>query len=501
MAPPNSIVLELENIEKGFSGVPVLEGVNMSVRAGSVHALVGENGAGKSTLMKIISGIHQPDGGRIMYKGKQLSGLTPAKCLDLGISMIHQELSPEPYMTIAENIFLGREPCGKGIACRLVDFKKMEHDTQTILDKMGIPYSSRTVMNDLSLAGKQLIEIAKAVSRNASVIIMDEPTSALTDTEVEILFRQIRELKKAGAAIIYITHKMNEIFCLADDITILRDGVMIQSGPKEQFTMESLINQMVGREIKDIFPKTCVEIGDPILEVRNLNSGKTFHDINFQLHRGEILGLAGLVGAGRTEVARAIFGLDRADSGEIYLNGQRVNTASTRSTIAAGIAYVPEDRKDIGLVLCRSVRENISLAALKGMESGGMLNLAQEQAAVNEMISRLSIKVPSVESVVSSLSGGNQQKVVLAKWLLREIKVLILDEPTRGIDVGAKAEIHRMMSSLAAEGIGIIMISSELPEILGMSDRVLVMHGGRITGELDREEATQEAIMTYAVME
>lgn len=501
MNPPNHMVLELENIEKGFSGVPVLEGVNMSVREGSVHALVGENGAGKSTLMKIISGIHQPDGGRIIYKGKQLSGLTPAKCLDLGISMIHQELSPEPYMTIAENIFLGREPCGKGVASRLVDFRKMERDTQTILDKMGIFYSPRTVMNDLSLAGKQLIEIAKAISRNASVIIMDEPTSALTDTEVEILFKQIHELKKAGAAIIYITHKMNEIFSLADDITILRDGVMIQSGPKEQFTMESLINQMVGREIKDIFPKTDVEIGEPILEVRNLNSGKTFHDINFQLRRGEILGLAGLVGAGRTEVARAIFGLDRADSGEIYLNGKRVNTASTRSTIAAGIAYVPEDRKDVGLVLCRSVRENISLAALKEMESGGMLNLAREQAAVNEMISRLGVKVPSVESVVSSLSGGNQQKVVLAKWLLRKIKVLILDEPTRGIDVGAKAEIHRMMSTLAAEGIGILMISSELPEILGMSDRVLVMHGGHITGELGRKEATQEAIMTYAVME
>lgn len=501
MNPSNHMVLELENIEKGFSGVPVLEGVNMSVREGSVHALVGENGAGKSTLMKIISGIHQPDGGRIIYKGKQLSGLTPAKCLDLGISMIHQELSPEPYMTIAENIFLGREPCGKGVASKLVDFRKMERDTQTILDKMGISYSPRTVMNDLSLAGKQLIEIAKAISRNASVIIMDEPTSALTDTEVEILFKQIHELKKAGTAIIYITHKMNEIFSLADDITILRDGVMIQSGPKEQFTMESLINQMVGREIKDIFPKTDVEIGEPILEVRNLNSGKTFHDINFQLRRGEILGLAGLVGAGRTEVARAIFGLDRADSGEIYLNGKRVNTASTRSTIAAGIAYVPEDRKDVGLVLCRSVRENISLAALKEMESGGMLNLAREQAAVNEMISRLGVKVPSVESVVSSLSGGNQQKVVLAKWLLREIKVLILDEPTRGIDVGAKAEIHRMMSTLAAEGIGILMISSELPEILGMSDRVLVMHGGRITGELGREEATQEAIMTYAVME
>lgn len=302
-------VLELKNIKKGFSGVSVLEDVHMSVRAGSVHALVGENGAGKSTLMKIISGIHAPDAGTIVYKGREIFDLTPAKCLELGISMIHQELSPEPYMTIAENIFLGREPRGKGLARRLVDFKKMYQDTQQILDQMGILYSPKTVMNDLSLAGKQLIEIAKAVSRNASVIIMDEPTSALTDTEVSILFKQIEELKKKGVAVIYITHKMNEIFTLADDITILRDGVMIQSGPKGLFTMESLINQMVGREIKDIFPKFEAPIGEPVLEVRGLNSGKTFSDISFTLRKGEILGLAGLVGAGRTEVAPSDFWL------------------------------------------------------------------------------------------------------------------------------------------------------------------------------------------------
>lgn len=494
-------VLELKNIKKGFSGVSVLEDVHMSVRAGSVHALVGENGAGKSTLMKIISGIHAPDAGTIVYKGREIFDLTPAKCLELGISMIHQELSPEPYMTIAENIFLGREPRGKGLARRLVDFKKMYQDTQQILDQMGILYSPKTVMNDLSLAGKQLIEIAKAVSRNASVIIMDEPTSALTDTEVSILFKQIEELKKKGVAVIYITHKMNEIFTLADDITILRDGVMIQSGPKGLFTMESLINQMVGREIKDIFPKFEAPIGEPVLEVRGLNSGKTFSDISFTLRKGEILGLAGLVGAGRTEVARAIFGLDRADRGDVFVNGKKVNATNTRAAIAAGIAYVPEDRKEIGLVLCRPIRENISLAALKKMRIGGLLNLAQERKSVSDMVSRLSIKISSAENVVSSLSGGNQQKVVLAKWLLRNIDVLILDEPTRGIDVGAKAEIHRMMCELAAEGMGIIMISSELPEILGMSDRILVMHNGRITGELQRDEATQEAIMTYAVKE
>ena len=494
-------VLELKNIRKGFSGVPVLENVHMAIRTGSVHALVGENGAGKSTLMKIISGIHAPDAGTIIYKGQEVSDLTPAKCLEMGISMIHQELSPEPYMTIAENIFLGREPCGKGLSGRFVNFKKMYQDTQQILDQMGIPYSPKTLMNDLSLAGKQMVEIAKAISRNASIIIMDEPTSALTDTEVELLFAQIAELKKKDVAIIYITHKMNEIFTLADDITILRDGVMIQSGPKESFTMESLINQMVGREIKDIFPKFEVPIGEPVLEVKNFSRGSAFQNVNFTLRKGEILGLAGLVGAGRTEVARAIFGLDKPDGGEVFLHGKKLNINSTRAAIASGIAYVPEDRKEIGLVLCRPIRENISLASLEKLRKHGLLQLKMEQNEVTDMVSKLSIKISSAENVVSSLSGGNQQKVVLAKWLLRDIDVLILDEPTRGIDVGAKAEIHRMMCQLASEGMAIIMISSELPEILGMSDRILVMHNGRITGELARDEASQETIMTYAVME
>lgn len=501
MAQTTNHVLELHHIRKGFSGVPVLEDIHMAVRAGSVHALVGENGAGKSTLMKIISGIHAPDGGTIVYKGQEISDLTPAKCLELGISMIHQELSPEPYMTIAENIFLGREPRGKGLSSRFVNFKKMYQDTQQILDQMGIAYSPKTLMNDLSLAGKQMIEIAKAISRNASIIIMDEPTSALTDTEVELLFAQIAELKRKNVAVIYITHKMNEIFTLADDITILRDGVMIESGPKEAFTMEGLINRMVGREIKDIFPKTEVPIGEPVLQVEHFSRGAAFQDVSFTLRKGEILGLAGLVGAGRTEVARAIFGLDKPDAGDVYLHGKKLRISSTRAAIAAGIAYVPEDRKEIGLVLCRPIRENISLASLPSLRGRGLLDLHQEKNAVADMVSRLSIKVSSAENVVSSLSGGNQQKVVLAKWLLQDIDVLILDEPTRGIDVGAKAEIHRMMCQLAADGMAILMISSELPEILGMSDRILVMHNGRITGELPREEATQEAIMTYAVME
>lgn len=494
-------VLKLENIKKSFSGVPVLEGVNMEIKEGSVHALVGENGAGKSTLMKIISGLHAPDSGTIWYKGREISDLTPQKSIDLGISMIHQELSPEPYMTIAENIFLGREPVGQGLARGMVNFKKLYQNTQEILNKMDIDYNPHTIMAELSLAGKQLIEIAKAISRQASVIIMDEPTSALTSDEVEILFRQIADLKQKNVAIIYITHKMDEIFTLADDITVLRDGVMIASAPKSEFTMDSLITKMVGREIKDVFPKFEVPIGETVFEVRGLTSVGVFHDISFSVHKGEILGLSGLVGAGRTEVSRAIFGLDALDAGEIYLDDKPLRIRNTRSAISAGIAYVPEDRKDIGLVLCRSIRENISVAALESMETAGFLNLEREKEAVGEMVKRLQIKISSAENIVSSLSGGNQQKVVLAKWLLRDIKVLILDEPTRGIDVGAKAEIHRMMCELAGNGMAIIMISSELPEILGMSDRVLVMHAGKITGELQRSEATQEEIMKYAVMD
>lgn len=496
----HSCILKLTNIKKSFSGVPVLEGVNMQLRTGTVHALVGENGAGKSTLMKIISGLHAPDAGQIWYKGAEISDLTPQKSLELGIAMIHQELNPEPYMTIAENIFLGREPCG-GPGGKFVNFKKMYQDTQNILSNMDITYDPHMTMGELSLAGKQLIEIAKAISRNASVVIMDEPTSALTDDEVEILFRQIADLKAKNVAVIYITHKMDEIFTLADDITVLRDGVMIESAPRDRFTMETLIRKMVGREITDVFPKFEVPIGETVFEVRGLTSKGVFENISFSLRRGEILGLSGLVGAGRTEVSRAIFGLDPFDSGQILMDGQPLSIRSTQSAIAAGIAYVPEDRKDIGLVLCRPIRENISLAALKQVESGCFLNLDKEKDIVQQMVQRLLIKISSAENAVSSLSGGNQQKVVLAKWLMRDLKLLILDEPTRGIDVGAKAEIHRMMCELAGKGLAILMISSELPEILGMSDRIIVMHEGRITGEINRSEATQEQIMKYAVMD
>lgn len=499
MGQSKEIVLELKDIHKSFSGVAVLTGIRFQLTAGKVHVLVGENGAGKSTLMKIISGIHAPDQGEIIINGKTTTGLTPQKSIDLGISMIHQELNPEPYMTIADNIFLGREICGR--IPGFVDKRKMNAECVQILERMEIPFRPDTVMMDLSMAGKQLIEIAKAVSRNSNIIIMDEPTSSLTETEVRILFKQIEELKARNVAIIYITHKMDEIFRLADDITVLRDGIMVATGGRETFTMDSLITKMVGREISAIYPKYQVPIGDVIFEAKGLTRRKVFDDISFSVRRGEILGLAGLVGAGRTEVARAVFGLDKLDAGEVFLDHARVDTSSPTSAIAAGIAMVSEDRKDVGLIPCRSIRENISLVTLDKCKSHGFLNLKQELKMTTAMIKKMSIKVSTQENMVVSLSGGNQQKVVLSKWLLGKIRLLILDEPTRGIDVGAKAEIHRMMCDLAAEGMAIIMISSELPEILGMSDRVIVMHNGKITGELNRDQATQESIMRYAVAE
>lgn len=485
----------MNNIGKSFSGISVLRNINVAFREGTVHALVGENGAGKSTMMKIISGIYTPDGGEITYRGKKLEHLNPQISLQMGIAMIHQELSPEPFMTIAENIFLGREPV---LAGNMVNYRKMYKDAQEIMDRMNLHYDVRKKMNELSLADQQMIEIAKAVSRDASVVIMDEPTSSLTDDEVEILFRQIRDLKSKGAAIVYISHKMEEIFELADEITVLRDGEMVASAPAGEFTMDSLITKMVGREIKDIYPEYDGEIGPCVAEIEGFTGGG-FEDISFKVHKGEILGIAGLVGAGRTEVARAIFGLDRRKAGTVRIDGKDIVIKDTRDAIDAGIAMIPEDRKEVGLALCRSIRENISMASLEKISSAGFLNLSDEKKNAEDMIKQLRIKIASMENPVSSLSGGNQQKVVLAKWILQNVKLLILDEPTRGIDVGSKSEIYDMICRFAKEGMAVIMISSEMPEILGMSTRILVMHEGHITGSLDRSEATQESIMRYAV--
>ena len=494
----NEYVLEMRNIVKVFPGVRALDGVKLQVRPGKVHVICGENGAGKSTLMKIINGTYVADEGEMYFKGQKIGPHTVQDTLNMGIAMIYQELNPVVEMTIAENIWLGREPK----KARFVDFNKMNRDTQELLDKLNIPYKATQKMYELSIAGHQLIEIAKAISCNASVIIMDEPSSAIGDEEINVLFDQIFSLRDHGVAILYITHKMDEIFRIADDITIIRDGQWIETGPASEYDSDKLVARMVGREITDMFHKdTEVPIGDVIFEVKDLTQEKAdggrFRNISFELHEGEILGFAGLVGAGRSEVMRAIFGLDPITSGHVYLNGEEIHIKNTRDAINKGIAMVNEDRRSYGLVLGRSIHDNVSLVNMNKYTKV-LVDDKKISEDVEKMRQLLQIKIPNENVEAETLSGGNQQKVVLAKWMVGDVKVMILDEPTRGIDVGAKSEIHKLMTEFAARGMGIIMISSELPEILGVSDRVVVMQEGIIQGVLDRSEATQESIMKLA---
>lgn len=491
-------VLEMKGVVKEFPGVRALDGVNLKVRPGKVHIICGENGAGKSTLMKIINGTYVADAGEMYYKGQKVAARTVQDSLNMGITMIYQELNPVLEMTIAENIWLGREP-RKGA---FIDYGKMYKDTQDLLDKLEIPYNAHQKMYELSIAGHQLVEITKAISCNASVIIMDEPSSAIGDEEIAVLFKQIFALKAQGVAILYITHKMDEIFKIADEITIIRDGKWIESGPASDYNPDKLVARMVGREITNVFPKdTTVPIGDVIFEVKDLTQNKEdggrFRNINFQLRAGEILGFAGLVGAGRSELMRAIFGLDPISSGVMFLNGAEITNKDTAQAIKNGFAMVNEDRRQYGLVLGRSIHHNVSLVNMKKYTKG-LIDDKAISKDVAEMRRLLQIKIANEDVEAGTLSGGNQQKVVLAKWLVGDVQVMILDEPTRGIDVGAKSEIHKLMTEFARQGMGIIMISSELPEVLGMSDRIVVMQEGIIQGILDRDEATQENIMALA---
>ncbi len=499
MGNQEQYVLEMRNIVKVFPGVRALDGVTLNVRPGKVHVICGENGAGKSTLMKTINGTYEADEGEMYFEGKKVGKHTIQDTMQMGIAMIYQELNPIMEMTVAENVFLGREP-KKGA---FVDFPLMYQETQKLLDRLHIPYYAEQKMRELSIAGHQLVEIAKAISMNSKVIIMDEPSSAIADAEVDTLFEQIFALREHNVAILYITHKMDEIFRIADDITIIRDGRWIETGLAETYTADKLIALMVGREISDIFPKEHdIPIGEVVLEVKNLTQtaadGGRFENINFAVRKGEILGFAGLVGAGRSELMRAIFGLDPVTSGEIYMDGKQVAIRNTADAIQQGLAMVSEDRRQYGLVLGRNIRDNISLVNLKKFVTGGLLDDNKIIQKSHEMVDMLNIKIANLDVKVGTLSGGNQQKVVLAKWLLGDVKVMILDEPTRGIDVGAKSEIHKLMSKFARQGVAIIMISSELPEVLGMSDRVVVMQEGVINGVLERADATQESIMKLA---
>ena len=492
----NEVALEMEGISKAFHGVKALDRVSLKVHKGEVHALVGENGAGKSTLMKILTGLVKPDEGRIRFYGQDVHIDSPQTALQLGIAMIHQELNPVPEMTVAENIFLGREPTRVKF---MVDKKKMYREAREFLATFGFHVDPGTKVGSLSVAQKQMIEIIKAVSRQARLIIMDEPTSALSEGEVRTLFRSIEQLRKSGVPIIYISHRMEEIFSMTDRVTVLRDGQYIGTEPIESLDSGRLISMMVGRPLQDIFPKKKIEIGDVVLEAKGLTRKPFFENISFQVRRGEILGIAGLMGAGRSEVMRALFGIDRLDEGEVWLEGRKLNIRHPSDAIRHGIAMVTEDRKEYGLVLCRSIRENMSLAYLPQSGGSPLLSKAAEMKRIQKMTSTIHIKMSSVDQLVQSLSGGNQQKVVLSKWLMVKPKLLILDEPTRGIDVGAKAEIYRLMSKLAKEGMAIILVSSELPEVLGMSDRILVMAGGRIKGEFAAGSVTQEEILACAI--
>jgi inositol transport system ATP-binding protein len=491
------MLLRMTGISKAFPGVQALDDVHLDVEAGTVHALMGENGAGKSTLMKVLAGIYRADAGTIELAGKDVHIPDSATALNLGIAMIHQELSPVPAMMVAENIYLGREPVNR---FKLVDKKQMIADAQAVFAKWQIDIDPRRVMNRLSVAQTQMVEIAKAISTDARLIIMDEPTSAITEREVEHLHRMIRSLRESGVAIIYITHKMDEVFKIADKVTVFRDGKHVATLPASELDRKKLITLMVGRELTQMFPKEHAEIGEVVMSVRGLTRHGVISDISFDLRRGEILGLAGLMGAGRTEVLEAVFGVSRVDAGEIVIMGKKVQIKAPSAAIEAGMGLLTEDRKLTGIMGVLSVRDNMTIANLPHFSPGGILRKRQMEKACQNQRQALAIKTPSLSQLVRNLSGGNQQKVLVSRWLMTLPDILMIDEPTRGIDVGAKAEIHRLMSGLAKEGKAILMVSSEMPEILGMSDRILVMAGGRITAELSREEATQEKILEAATL-
>ncbi|MBT2539000.1 sugar ABC transporter ATP-binding protein [Arthrobacter sp. ISL-69] len=488
-------VLELRDIHKSFGAVKALQGANLRLHRGQVTALVGENGAGKSTMVKTLAGLHEQDRGQVFLHGEEVSFRDPLHAREAGIAVIYQEPTMFPDLTVAENIFMGRQPLG---SFRRIDRKAMRRLGLDLFSQLGVKIDPDRIAQGLSIADQQVVEIAKAISLNARVLIMDEPTAALSGVEVERLFAVTRTLQAGGAAVLFISHRFEEVFALADWITVMRDGAHVATAPASELTVDQVIRQMVGRDVASLFPKQEAEIGDVTLEVRNLSRKGVFHDISFNVKAGEIVGLSGLVGAGRSEVARAIFGIDKYDAGDVIVRNQPLKALSPQASMAAGIGFVPEDRRKQGLVMELNVSRNLTLTLRQRLSRFGLLTNRSEAEATNEWAKKLQIKAGAPDSPISTLSGGNQQKVVLGKWLATGPKVLIIDEPTRGIDVGTKSEVHRLISELAGTGLAVLMISSELPEILGMSDRVLVMHEGRITAELSRSEATEETVMTAA---
>jgi ABC-type sugar transport system ATPase subunit len=494
--PGADYILEVDDVRKEFPGVVALDNVKFKLRRGTVHALMGENGAGKSTLMKIVAGIYTPDSGSFKLRGVDIRLKNPLDALENGIAMIHQELNLMNPMTISENIWIRREPTNM---FGLVNHGEMHRKTVELFKKLNIDLDPDVEVGTLSVANRQMVEIAKAVSFNSDVLIMDEPTSALTEKEVDHLFTIIRALKAEGKGIIYITHKMNELFEIADEVSVFRDGKYIATKLSIEVKRDEIIHMMVGREITQMFPKETVPITDVVLSVKDLTLNGVFKDVSFDVRAGEILGIAGLVGSGRSNIAETIFGVSPASSGTISINGKLVNMSSPRVAMEHGMAFLTEDRKQTGCFLMLDVQQNVQIAVLQDKYvKNGFVQQAQLSKDTTDMANRLRVRTPDMQEPVINLSGGNQQKVLIARWLLTEPKILILDEPTRGIDVGAKAEIHKLISRLAGQGVAVIMISSEMPEVLGMSDRIMVVHEGRVTGFLDRSEADQVKIMELA---
>ncbi len=493
----NDFILEFKNISKKFPGVQALKDVSFGIRRGCIHCIVGENGAGKSTLLNVIDGLIKPDSGSIYFNGEPWGPADSLQASRGGISMIHQELNIIPEMTILENIFLGKEKMKKN---RLIlDEKEMMKEASTFIKQQELSFNLKAKMKDLSIAEAQLIEILKAISSNAKLVMMDEPTSSITEKEVEFLFKKIYEMKKNGITILYISHKMEEVFKLADYISVFRDGTHIDTKPTSDFTRSAVIEKMVGRKMSEVYPKRNPHTQEVVLKVENFNKKGVFSDINFEAHKGEILGFAGLIGAGRTEIARSIIGLDSKDTGDIYCEGKKIQIKSVNDAVANGISMISEDRRKYGLVLKRNVKENISIVALTHVFKSLFIKSKKELKMVKDIAEMLSIKTPSLDTNVSTLSGGNQQKVALAKWMVVSPKVLIMDEPTRGIDVGTKYEIYKLMNQMTDNGMSIILIDSDMEELLGMSDRIIVVREGRIMGEFNRKDVKVESIISLAV--
>jgi ribose transport system ATP-binding protein len=484
-------------ISKAFPGVQALRDVNLTVERGEIHALMGENGAGKSTLMKVLTGAYQADAGSITWRGEPVTIQAPGDAQALGISIIHQELSLLPFMTVGQNVFLGREPRSR--LPGVIDWGALYGQTADWLAQLDLHVDPRAEVRELSIAQQQMVEVAKALSLEASLIVMDEPTSSLTEQETEVLFGMMRALRARGVAIIYISHRLEEVFAIADKVTVLRDGRYIATHPTSDLTHQRIVSLMVGRElIEEIYAYAPTERRDVALQTVDLSDGQELKSASFTLYGGEILGLAGLIGAGRTALAETLFGIRRAAGGEIRVAGQVRQIRSPREAIQAGFGFVPEDRKQQGLFLNMAVRDNIVMSGLGQVSRLGFVRSSLANQVAGSFVKKLDVRTPSLRQLVRNLSGGNQQKVVIARWLMLQPRVLILDEPTRGVDVGAKAEIHALVRQLAADGVAVLMISSELPEVLGVSDRILVMHEGRVTGEFNRDEATQDKIMHAA---